>query len=70
MSGVLRVLMLSIAEVIGKPPTESVFFEKFARIAVVVDEVINEVRRQARRMGKRCEAHLRHAPPQLSCMWP
>jgi hypothetical protein len=35
--------MLSIAEVVGKPPTESVFFEKYARICVVVDEVVNEV---------------------------
>ncbi|KAI8465929.1 MAG: Zeta2-COP [Monoraphidium minutum] len=42
LSGVLRVVMLSIAEVVGKPPTEGVFFEKYARISVVVDEVVNE----------------------------
>jgi len=28
--------------VVGKPPTESVFFEKYARIATVIDEVIDE----------------------------
>ena len=44
-SGVLRVVMLSIAEVVGKPPTESVFFEKYGRISVVIDEVVNEVKR-------------------------
>jgi hypothetical protein len=38
--------MISIADVVGKPPTESVFFEKYARIASVIDEVINEVRQQ------------------------
>lgn len=43
MSGVLRVIMISIADVVGKPPTESVFFEKYARIASVIDEVVNEV---------------------------
>ncbi len=43
-SGLLRVVMVAIADVVGKPPTESVFFEKYARICVVVDEVINEVR--------------------------
>jgi hypothetical protein len=42
-SGVLRVIMISIADVVGKPPTESVFFEKYARIASVIDEVVNEV---------------------------
>jgi len=41
-SGVVRVVMLSIAEVVGKPPTEGVFFEKYARISVVIDEVVNE----------------------------
>ncbi|GBF99324.1 hypothetical protein Rsub_11736, partial [Raphidocelis subcapitata] len=41
-TGVLRVVMLSIAEAVGKPPTEGVFFEKYGRIAVVVDEVVNE----------------------------
>ncbi|WIA16874.1 hypothetical protein OEZ86_014067 [Tetradesmus obliquus] len=42
LSGVLRVVMISIADVVGKPPTESVFFEKYARIASVIDEVVNE----------------------------
>ncbi|KAF8065736.1 tstD [Scenedesmus sp. PABB004] len=42
LSGVLRVIMIAIADVVGKPPTESVFFEKYARIAAVIDEVINE----------------------------
>jgi hypothetical protein len=35
--------MISIADVAGKPPTESVFFEKYSRIACVIDEVLNEV---------------------------
>jgi hypothetical protein len=43
-SGVLRVIMIAIADVVGKPPTESVFFEKYSRIACVIDEVLNEVR--------------------------
>lgn len=43
-ASLLRVIMLAIADVVGKPPTESVFFEKYARICVVIDEVINEVR--------------------------
>lgn len=42
-SGVLRVIMIAIADVVGKPPTESVFFEKYSRIACVIDEVLNEV---------------------------
>jgi hypothetical protein len=44
-SGILRVIMLAINHVVGKPPTESVLFEKYARIAVIIDEVINEVSR-------------------------
>jgi hypothetical protein len=43
-SGVLRVVMIAIADLVGRPPTEAVFFEKYARIACVIDEVINEVR--------------------------
>jgi hypothetical protein len=43
-SGVLRVIMIAISDVVGKPPTESVFFEKYSRIACVIDEVLNEVR--------------------------
>ena len=35
--------MLAIATVIGKPPTESVFFEKYARICTVIDEILYEV---------------------------
>lgn len=42
LSGVLRVIMIAIADVVGKPPTESVFFEKYSRIACVIDEVVNE----------------------------
>eukprot|EP00877_Chromochloris_zofingiensis_P011951 jgi/Chrzof1/7009/Cz02g07150.t1 len=42
LASLLRVIMLAIADVVGKPPTESVFFEKYARICVVIDEVINE----------------------------
>lgn len=42
LSGVLRVIMIAIADVVGKPPTESVFFEKYSRIACVIDEVLNE----------------------------
>jgi len=38
------VIMIAIADVVGKPPTESVFFEKYSRIACVIDEVVNEVR--------------------------
>lgn len=47
-SGILRVIMLAINHVVGKPPTESVLFEKYARIAVIIDEVINEVSRPPR----------------------
>lgn len=43
MSGVLRVIMIAIADVVGKPPAEAVFFEKYSRIACVIDEVLNEV---------------------------
>jgi hypothetical protein len=35
--------MIAIADVVGKPPSEAVFFEKFSRIACVIDEVLNEV---------------------------
>lgn len=42
-SNVLRVIMIGIAETVNKPPTESVMFEKYARIASVIDEVVNEV---------------------------
>lgn len=42
-SNVLRVIMIAIADTVNKPPTESVMFEKYARIASVIDEVINEV---------------------------
>lgn len=42
-SGLLRVIMHAIQYTCGKPPTESVMFEKYARICAVVDEVINEV---------------------------
>ena len=42
-SGIMRVIILAIEAVVGKPPTESVFFEKYARIATVIDEVIDEV---------------------------
>jgi hypothetical protein len=35
--------MIAISDVVGKPPTESVFFEKYSRIACVIDEVLNEV---------------------------
>ena len=34
--------MMAIADSLGKPPTESVLFEKYGRVAVIVDEVINE----------------------------
>lgn len=43
-SGVLRVIMVAIADSLGKPPTESVVFERYARVAAVVDEVVNEAR--------------------------
>ena len=42
LSGVLRVVMMAIADSLGKPPTESVLFEKYGRVAVIVDEVITE----------------------------
>jgi hypothetical protein len=77
-SGVLRVVMLSIADVVGKPPTESVFFEKYARICVVVDEVINEVAaaggffgrfrtKPLAGLGARAGACLGAAQPRLRC---
>eukprot|EP00878_Enallax_costatus_P009152 GHUV01009566.1.p1 GENE.GHUV01009566.1~~GHUV01009566.1.p1 ORF type:complete len:152 (+),score=21.14 GHUV01009566.1:634-1089(+) len=42
LSNVLRVIMIAIADTVNKPPTESVMFEKYARIASVIDEVVNE----------------------------
>jgi len=42
-SGVIRVMMIAISDMMGKPPTESVFFEKYSRIACVIDEIVNEV---------------------------
>lgn len=48
--------MLSIAEALGRPPTEAALFERHARAAVVVDEVVGEglleaVERDAVRKG-------------------
>jgi hypothetical protein len=42
LSGVIRVMMIAISDMMGKPPTESVFFEKYSRIACVIDEIVNE----------------------------
>jgi hypothetical protein len=54
-SGILRVIMHAIHHTCGKPPTESTIFEKYARVAAVIDEVVNEVRARAR-MGRLCMA--------------
>jgi hypothetical protein len=39
----LRLVIAAIRKTVGKPPTESVLFEKYAKLALVVDEVVSEV---------------------------
>ena len=39
----LRTLLAALKDVLGKPPTVSLLFAQFARLCLVVDEVIYEV---------------------------
>lgn len=39
---VITTVMASLKDILGRPPTESSMFEKYTRLVVVLDEVIDE----------------------------
>lgn len=41
-SELLRLIVTALSRTIGKPPTESVIFQNYAKVCLVVDEIINE----------------------------
>lgn len=53
---VLRVILLALKDALGRPPTAASLLEKYARLCLVVDEVINEVSPH-----KGCDTHRLHA---------
>ena len=56
MVDVLRVILLALKDALGRPPTAAGLLDKYARLCLVVDEVINEVKQ-----GHMCAANT--SPP-------